>query len=91
MRTSAPEPPPQPPLTAPASAPIPTSGTVVVDTDAGVIVPSLLGKGVRNALEIAQDAGIEIDVVGTGVAREQMPPPGSRIPPGGHVAVRFSR
>lgn len=68
-----------------------TSGTVVVDTEGGVIVPSLLGKGVRSALEIAQQTGIEIDVVGNGIAREQMPPPGSRIPAGGHVAVRFSR
>ena len=92
MKTASPVPvAPQPPLTAPARAPIPTSGTVVVDTDAGVIVPSLLGKGVRSALEIAQEAGIEIDVVGNGVAREQMPPPGSRIAPGAHVAVRFSR
>jgi hypothetical protein len=78
-------------LIAPAGAPLPTSGTVVVDTEAGVIVPSLLGKGVRSALEIAQQAGIELDVIGNGVAREQMPPPGSRIPVGRHVAVRFSR
>ena len=85
------QPPPAAPLSAPAGAPLPTSGTVVMDTDAGVIVPSLLGKGVRNALEIAQEAGIELDIVGNGVAREQMPPPGSRIPAGRHVAVRFSR
>lgn len=79
------------PLSAPAGAPLPTTGTVVMDTEAGVIVPSLLGKGVRSALEIAQQAGIELDVIGNGVAREQMPPPGSRIPAGRHVAVRFSR
>ena len=88
---AAPVAPPAAPLTAPAGVALPTSGTVVVDTDAGVIVPSLLGKGVRNALEIAQQAGIELDIVGTGVAREQMPEPGSRIPAGRHVAVRFSR
>ncbi len=79
------------PLTAPPGPRMPTSGTVVVDTEGGVIVPSLLGKGVRSALEIAQETGIEIDVTGNGIAREQMPPPGSRIPAGGHVAVRFSR
>ncbi len=79
------------PLSAPAGAPLPASGTVVVDTEAGVIVPSLIGKGVRSALETAQQAGIELDVIGNGVAREQMPPPGSRIPAGRHVAVRFSR
>ncbi len=78
-------------LVLPAGPPLPSSGTVVMDTEAGVIVPSLLGKGVRNALEVAQEAGIEIDVVGNGVAREQIPAAGSRIPAGGHVAVRFSR
>jgi cell division protein FtsI/penicillin-binding protein 2 len=86
-----PAPQPSAPLSAPAGAPLPTSGTVVVDTDAGVIVPSLLGMGLRSALETAQNAGIELDIVGNGIAREQMPAPGSRIPAGRHVAVRFSR
>jgi hypothetical protein len=39
---------------------------------------------------MAQDAGFEIDVIGDGVAREQMPAPGVRIAPGGRVAVRFA-
>ncbi|HVP42150.1 MAG TPA: penicillin-binding transpeptidase domain-containing protein [Terriglobales bacterium] len=86
-----PAPAPPRPLSAPAGAPLPVSGTVVVDTEAGVVVPSLLGRGLRSALEIAQQAGIELDVIGNGIAREQMPPPGSRIPAGRHVAVRFSR
>ncbi len=86
-----PAPAPAAPLSAPAGTPLPTSGTVVVDTDAGVIVPSLLGMGLRGALETAQQAGIELDIVGNGIAREQMPAPGSRIPAGRHVAVRFSR
>jgi cell division protein FtsI (penicillin-binding protein 3) len=55
----------------------------------GLVVPSLIGKPVRAAVEMAQDAGFEIDVIGDGVAREQMPAPGVRIAPGGRVAVRF--
>ena len=66
-------------------------GTVVLDVSGGILVPSLLGKPLRAALETAQEAGIEIDVIGTGVAREQSPPPGSRIAAGTRVAVRFSR
>lgn len=74
-----------------SSLPLPRQGTVVVDVSGGVVVPSLLGKPVRAALETAQESGIEIDVIGNGVAREQSPPPGSRIAAGTRVAVRFSR
>ena len=69
----------------------PTSGTVVVDVESGgVVVPSLIGKPVRAAVEIAQETGFEIDVIGGGLAREQAPAPGTRIAPGSHVAVRFT-
>ena len=74
-----------------ATQPLPRQGTVVVDVSDGVLVPSLIGKPLRAALETAQESGIEIDVIGSGVAREQSPPPGSRIAAGTRVAVRFSR
>jgi cell division protein FtsI (penicillin-binding protein 3) len=71
---------------------VPASGTVVMDVESGgMVVPSLIGKPVRAAVEIAQEAGFEIDVIGDGVAREQAPPAGTRIAPGGRVAVRFAR
>jgi membrane peptidoglycan carboxypeptidase len=78
------------------TAPVPdapprTKGTAVVTLGGGILVPSLIGKPVRAALEIAQDSGIDIDVIGSGVAREQTPPAGTRIPNGARVAVRFSR
>lgn len=76
---------PQPQVLAPAA------GTVVMDVESGgLLVPSLIGKPVRAAVEMAQETGFDIDVIGEGVAREQAPPPGSRIAPGGHVAVRFA-
>ena len=74
-----------------ATTAAPQRGTVVVDIDGGVVAPSLLGLPVRSALETAQQAGIEIDIVGSGVAREQFPPPGAHLAPGAHVAVRFAR
>jgi len=68
----------------------PASGTVVMDVESsGLVVPSLIGKPVRAAVEMAQETGFEIDVIGDGVAREQAPAPGSHIAPGGRVAVRF--
>jgi cell division protein FtsI (penicillin-binding protein 3) len=66
-------------------------GTMVVDLGGSTVAPSLLGLPVRTALETAQQAGVEIDIVGSGVAREQFPPPGARLAPGAHVSVRFAR
>jgi len=53
-------------------------------------VPSFLGKPLRTAVEIAQQSGLEIDAVGSGVAREQWPPPGSHLASGQKVMVRFA-
>ena len=81
-----------PPLSAPPLPPPPTDkGTVVVDVEGGAVVPSFVGKPLRTVVEMAQQQGIEIDVVGSGVAREQAPAAGTRIPAGAHVAVRFAR
>jgi len=81
---------PAPPGAAPES-PATSGGTVVVDLEGGITVPSLLGKPVRAAIESAQEAGLEIDVIGSGIARQQSPPPGSHIPAGARVEVRFAR
>jgi cell division protein FtsI (penicillin-binding protein 3) len=80
----------QPPLPAPASS-IQPNGTVVLDVGGGPTVPSFIGKSMRAAIETAQSTGIELDAVGSGVAREQSPAPGAPMPPGGKVAVRFAR
>ena len=82
---------PAPASAQPAASFMPASSTVVMDVESGgIVVPSLIGKPVRAAVEMAQEAGFEIDVIGEGVAREQAPAPGSHIAPGGRVAVRFS-
>jgi cell division protein FtsI (penicillin-binding protein 3) len=66
-------------------------GTVVLDVAGGVLVPDFHGKSLRVALEEAESAGLELEVNGSGVGLEQSPAAGSRIPPGGHVSVRFGR
>ena len=70
---------------------LPKSGTVVLDVDSARTVPSFLGKPVRAVIEESEKAGFEVDVFGSGVARDQNPPPGSRLPSGGHVTVQFGR
>ena len=81
---------PMQPLPPPAS-PVQPNGTVVLSVDGGPTVPSFVGKSLRSAIELAQSSGIELDVIGSGVAQEQSPPAGARMPAGGRVAVRFSR
>jgi len=66
-------------------------GTVVLDVAGGVLVPDFHGKSLRVALEEAESAGLELEVDGSGVGLDQAPAAGSRIPPGGHVSVRFGR
>jgi cell division protein FtsI (penicillin-binding protein 3) len=81
----------------PATAPQPTpagsgagKGTVVLDVDSGVVVPSFLGKPLRMAVESAQQSGFEINAIGSGVAREQWPSPGSHLASGQKITVRFA-
>ncbi len=74
-----------------AKAPEQPRGTVVLDVAGGVLVPDFKGKPLRAALEQAEEAGIELEITGSGTGQEQNPAAGSRIPPGGHVSVRFSR
>jgi cell division protein FtsI (penicillin-binding protein 3) len=54
-------------------------------------VPSFLGEPLRSAVESAEAAGLALQIVGNGIAREQVPAPGSMVPPGTEVVVRFSR
>ena len=81
----------QPVVPVPAPSPPRAGETIVLDVGGGVVVPDFSGKPLRTALEEAQAAGIELEITGSGVARTQLPAAGSRIPPGGHVSVRFGR
>jgi cell division protein FtsI (penicillin-binding protein 3) len=65
------------------------NGTVILAVDSGMVVPSFLGKPLRSAVEIAQQSGLEINAIGSGIAREQWPAPGSRLASGEHITVRF--
>jgi cell division protein FtsI (penicillin-binding protein 3) len=66
-------------------------GTLVVDVGGSVTVPDFRGKPLRTALEEAESAGLELEVSGSGVGRDQSPAPGAKVMPGGHVVVRFGR
>ena len=78
------------PAPAAPAQPTPGGGTVVLEVDSGVVVPSFLGKPLRSAVETAQQSGLEINAIGSGVAREQWPAPGTRLLAGQHITVRFA-
>jgi cell division protein FtsI (penicillin-binding protein 3) len=71
---------------------LPSTGTVVLDVEQGGIeVPSFVGKTVRGAVEAAQDLGLELEAVGSGVARQQTPVAGTHVAAGARVTVQFGR
>jgi cell division protein FtsI (penicillin-binding protein 3) len=73
-------------------AKLPSTGTVVLDVEQGGIeVPSFVGKTVRSAVEAAQDLGLQLDAVGSGVARQQSPVAGTHVAAGARVTVQFGR
>ena len=71
---------------------LPSPANTVVIADAGQLrVPTLIGLSVRQVIEEAGSAGLDVDIVGNGTAREQAPAPGAMVPPGTKIVVRFAR
>jgi cell division protein FtsI (penicillin-binding protein 3) len=50
-----------------------------------------MGEPVRHVIEQAGTSGLAVQVVGSGLAREQAPAPGTMVPAGTEVVVRFTR
>ena len=96
QREFSPPPAPEPSPPAP-SEPLPAAseirrGTVVLDVEqGGIVVPSFVGKSVRGAIEAAEESGLDLEAVGSGVGKDQSPSPGARVMAGSRVTVRFSR
>jgi len=67
------------------------AGTLVTDARHRVPVPSFAGASVRQVVERAGTAGLAVQLLGTGMAREQAPAAGTMVPLGTEVVVRFSR
>jgi cell division protein FtsI (penicillin-binding protein 3) len=65
--------------------------TDAVISSANVTVPSFLGATVRRVTEQAAAAALGVQMIGSGIAREQAPAPGTIVPTGTEVVVRFRR
>ncbi len=80
------------PLAAPATnEPVHPPGSIVVQVEGGPVVPNFTGKSMRAAIELAGQSGIALNATGSGVAREQSPPAGTRVASHATVIVRFAR
>ncbi len=66
-------------------------GAVVVGSGEKVAVPVFVGAALRSVVERAGAAGLRVQPVGTGLAREQVPAAGVMVPEGTEVVVRFTR
>ena len=84
---------PPPPAVAPAPGPAPgavqqalAAPTVVA---VGPSAPSFQGKTVRAVIEQSLAAGVAVEVVGSGIARQQVPAAGSPLNAGEKVRVLF--
>ncbi len=61
----------------------------VLQAAGGPVLPNFQGKTVRAVLEYRMSSGVQIEVVGHGIARDQNPPPGTVLRPGERVRVQF--
>ena len=69
----------------------PESGTLVTDAKHRVSVPSFTGASVRQVVERAGTAGLVVQLLGNGLARDQAPAAGTMVPMGTEIVVRFAR
>jgi len=66
-------------------------GTMILDDAPMLTVPDFSGLAVRRVAEECQALGLELNVRGSGLAIEQMPPARAQVPPGSRLWVRFAR
>jgi cell division protein FtsI (penicillin-binding protein 3) len=57
----------------------------------GPRVPDLRGKSVRQVIREASESGLSVSIEGTGIAHQQVPPPGARLVEGSKIRVLFRR
>jgi cell division protein FtsI (penicillin-binding protein 3) len=67
------------------------SSTVVLGDGPLVTVPDFSGWAVRRVAEECEKLGLDLNVVGSGLAVEQNPVAGLKVPSGTRIWVRMAR
>ncbi|MEN6533714.1 MAG: penicillin-binding protein, partial [Bryobacteraceae bacterium] len=57
----------------------------------GPTIPDFHGKTMRAVVEESSERGLPVSLIGSGIARAQMPAAGSILPLGGRITVQFAR
>ncbi|MGH9433114.1 MAG: penicillin-binding protein [Terriglobia bacterium] len=65
--------------------------TEVLNAGPSVAVPNFSGLAERRVAEECQDLGLDLELSGSGLALQQYPPPGTKVPAGARVTVEFGR
>ncbi len=64
---------------------------VTISDGKKLTVPSLVGLPMRKVIEAAAAAGLDVEVRGSGIARQQAPAPGTQVPRGTKIVVKCER
>jgi cell division protein FtsI (penicillin-binding protein 3) len=94
--SSATAPPTTPPPSSVVATPTPLApqsvhtGAVTLSARQKVTVPSFIGESMRAVVEQAGAAGLGVQVLGSGLARQQVPAAGTQVPAGTDVVVSFN-
>ena len=73
------------------SQPAPVPARTIVVSAKMMPVPSLTGLPLRKVIEQAGAAGFDVEITGSGTARDQIPAAGTIVPAGTKIIVRSSR
>jgi cell division protein FtsI (penicillin-binding protein 3) len=76
---------------APQMAQPETKSGLIVNSGKRVAVPSFAGEPLREVIEKAGAAGLRVQLVGSGIARQQVPAAGTMVPAGTSIVVQFGR
>jgi cell division protein FtsI/penicillin-binding protein 2 len=67
------------------------SSQIAIHRAEEISVPSFVGLSLRQVIETAAAARIDVKVVGDGTVRQQAPAPGTRVPAGTKIVVKCTR
>ena len=67
------------------------SQVLTVSDGKKLTVPTLVGLPIRKVVETAAAAGLDVQIIGDGIVREQAPAPGTQVPTGTKIVVRCRR
>ncbi len=73
------------------SPPAEVGGTIMLDDGPMLRMPDFTGLSIRRVAEQCQELGLDLNLLGSGLAVDQVPPARAQVPAGSKIWVRFGR